>query len=221
MCGGRKQRSISAFVLLSLPRPLPTLSSPFPQLALLPSLSFSRPPPLSRTLPPTSAPSPLRPSLEADFLLSHPFFCLGAHNHTALASLPSSLSSPLHPAVFPSPFSISSLLLLPSCFSFLPQPSHSLSPSISLLFLKGDSSSPPKRQNQVKIIHQTLTRPGLGSWGLETKARAKQKMRVGLGRVCWSPAHLDQHLEPLPHLGHLLLTNTGAWLLAPCCISFQ
>lgn len=124
LAGGRTAAAPSLFVPLSLSWLLPMLSFPFSQLALslihflalLLFLSFFHQP---------QFPPPFHPSLEADFLLSHPFFFLRAQNHTWQSSPPTALPPPrpsLHPLLQQSlslPLSSSSLLLLPSCFSFL------------------------------------------------------------------------------------------------------
>lgn len=129
--GGRGSCSApSLFLVLSLSLSHPAISSPGLELSLIHFLGLL----LSLILPPTSVPSPFHPALEAYFLLSHPFFSLGAQNHTWQSPLPPP-SPPRCPSLPPP--------LPPSCLSFLRPFSSTSSPNLSVSSSpEGDTSSP-------------------------------------------------------------------------------
>lgn len=139
LLGGREDWQLLGLCLCSsfappLPSPHPFISSP-PQrsLSLIHSLSLL----FSLVLSPTSVPSCFDPSLETDFLLSHPFFFLRAQNHTWQLSPPTTLPSRRLSSPPPCPFLPPPL---PLRFSFL-------SPLLSSLFWSllvpyRDTSSP-------------------------------------------------------------------------------
>lgn len=72
------------------------VASPHPFFSVSPA--FSLPHSFSH---PFSVPSPFHPSLEADFLLSHPFFFLQAQHHSWQPVLPSPSLPPLCPSLRP------------------------------------------------------------------------------------------------------------------------
>lgn len=131
-CGLRLVKKIGLLCLafVSFPllpsRPLPDpFSSWSPAPGLSPPFSLPSPhPPLSRS---PAKPTPPHPSREADFLLSHPFFSKLTITVGCLPSLLPSLppSPPPPPSLPRAPFSTSSLLLSPSCFSLRRHPPFS------------------------------------------------------------------------------------------------
>lgn len=115
--GSKEQQPLSLCLCSSFS--LPGLSPCFhflspSSLSLPPSFTFSPSSSFSH-FPTNLSPSPVHPSLEADFLLSHPFFCLRAQNHTWQSSPPTSL---------PSTLSSSSLSFPPLLQFSLPSPSR-------------------------------------------------------------------------------------------------
>lgn len=173
-------------------------------------------------------PPPFQPSLEADFLLSHPFFFLRAQNHTWQSSPPTALPSsssfppPSPPAVsFPPPLQF---LPPPPPLLFLLSLPHSPQTSLSVSSSPaGDTSESSNRQSQVKVIHEAFTSQGVRGWGWATKVRGEQKLKVGWGECVSVPR------EPLPAPGALSLPGDfyirspasykhSSWLPASCCI---
>lgn len=174
--------------VLSFPLPLPALSL----YAFSPSLflSFSHQPQF-----PPSFILPLK-LISCFLILSSP-----SELRITLGSLPSPCSLSFPPpsqqtALFPS------LLLLPSCFSFLSPFSAPSPTSLSPLHLQ-ETLGVPKQTKPGQGHPSSLTSPGRGDWGPETKVRAARKSEWIRESLSHSPDNPTSSWNPLPTLGFL------------------
>ena len=199
------------------------VASPHPFFSVSPA--FSLPHSFSH---PFSVPSPFHPSLEADFLLSHPFFFLQAQHHSWQPVLPSPPPPPPPslPCVLPSALSSSSFSslrsLLPPSSSFPPvSPFYRpLSSTFSLSSsLKGDTLNP--RTYKARSRSSSPPQPQLERWGSRNQgqSRAENQSCVGesLSRVQTTPLALGTLSRPGGSCARPPASyKHPAWLPAPC-----
>lgn len=184
----------------SLPSASPFLSFPLP-LSALSLYAFSPSLFLSFSHQPQFPPSFILPLklISCFLILSSP-----SELRITLGSLPSHSPPPVHcPSLHPlSRQLFPSLLLLLSCFSFLSPFSAPSPTSLSPLHLQ-ETLRVPKQTKPGQGHPSSLTSPGRGDWGPETKVRAARKSEWIRESLSHSPDNPTSSWNPLSTLGFL------------------